>query len=77
MLYKVFDFASKEVAAVLVPRPDVVAISADMPPEEALATVVDSPYTRYPVTGTRSTRSSASSTCAISSRRCTTSESRR
>ena len=49
MLYKVFDFASKEVAAVMVPRPDVVAIAADMPPEEALATVVDSPYTRYPV----------------------------
>jgi putative hemolysin len=49
MLYKVFDFASKEVSAVMVPRPDVVAISVDMPPEEALATVVDSPYTRYPV----------------------------
>jgi putative hemolysin len=49
MLYKVFDFASKEVAAVMVPRPDVVAISADMPPEEALSTVVDSPFTRYPV----------------------------
>ena len=49
MLYKVFDFAAKEVSAVMVPRPDVVAISADMPPEEALATVVDSPYTRYPV----------------------------
>jgi putative hemolysin len=49
MLYKVFDFASKEVAEVMVPRPDVVAISVDMPPEEALATVVDSPFTRYPV----------------------------
>jgi len=49
MLYKVFDFASKEVSTVMVPRPDVVAISADMPPEEALATLVDSPYTRYPV----------------------------
>ena len=49
MLYKVFDFASKEVSTVMVPRPDVVAISADMPPEEALTTVVDSPYTRYPV----------------------------
>ncbi len=49
MLYKVFDFASKEVDAVMVPRPDVVAISVDMPPEEALATVVNSPYTRYPV----------------------------
>ncbi|MGH3135038.1 MAG: hemolysin family protein [Gaiellaceae bacterium] len=49
MLYKVFDFASKEVDAVMVPRPEVVALSVDMPPEEALATVVDSPYTRYPV----------------------------
>jgi putative hemolysin len=49
MLYKVFDFASKEVAAVMVPRPEVVGISADMPPEEALRAVVDSPYTRYPV----------------------------
>ena len=47
MLYKVFDFASKEVSAVMVPRPEVVAISVDMPPEEALATVVDSPFTRY------------------------------
>jgi putative hemolysin len=49
MLYKVFDFASKEVSAVMVPRPDVVAISVDMPPEDALTTVVDSPFTRYPV----------------------------
>jgi len=49
MLYKVFDFASKEVDAVMVPRPDVVAISVDMAPEDALATVVNSPYTRYPV----------------------------
>ncbi len=37
MLYKVFDFASKEVSAVMVPRPEVVGISVDMPPEEALA----------------------------------------
>ncbi len=49
MLYKVFDFASKEVDAVMVPRPEVVGISVDMPPEEALTTVVDSPFTRYPV----------------------------
>jgi putative hemolysin len=49
MLYKVFDFASKEVSEVMVPRPDVVAISAEMPPEEALRAVVDSPFTRYPV----------------------------
>ena len=49
MLYKVFDFASKEVSAVMVPRPEVVGISVDMPPEEALRAVVDSPFTRYPV----------------------------
>jgi magnesium and cobalt exporter, CNNM family len=49
MLYKVFDFASKEVSEVMVPRPDVVAISVEMPPEEALRAVVDSPFTRYPV----------------------------
>ncbi|HEU5491331.1 MAG TPA: hemolysin family protein [Gaiellaceae bacterium] len=49
MLYKVFDFASKEVSAVMVPRPEVVGISAEMPPDEALRAVVDSPYTRYPV----------------------------
>jgi putative hemolysin len=49
MLYKVFDFADKEVHEVMVPRPDVVAISIDMPPEDALATIIDSPYTRYPV----------------------------
>jgi len=49
MLYKVFDFADKEVHEVMVPRPDVVAISVEMPPEEALRAVVDSPFTRYPV----------------------------
>jgi len=49
MLYKVFDFADKEVSAVMVPRPAVVALSVDLPPEECLAAVIDSPYTRYPV----------------------------
>ena len=49
MLYKVFDFASKEVSAVMVPRPEVTCISVDTSPEDALATIVDSPYTRYPV----------------------------
>jgi putative hemolysin len=48
MLYKVFDFADKEAHEVMVPRPEVVAISVDLPPEEALAALVDSPYTRYP-----------------------------
>jgi len=49
MLYKVFDFADKEAADVMVPRPEVVALSIDLPPEEALKAVMDSPYTRYPV----------------------------
>jgi putative hemolysin len=49
MLYRVFDFADKEASDVMVPRPDVVALSVAMPPEEALRAVLDSPYTRYPV----------------------------
>jgi CBS domain containing-hemolysin-like protein len=49
MLYKVFEFADKEVADVMVPRPEVVALALDMPPEQALQAVLDSPYTRYPV----------------------------
>ena len=49
MLYKVFDFADKEVHEVMVPRPQVVALSADLPPEEALSALLGSPHTRYPV----------------------------
>jgi len=49
MLYKVFDFADKEVADVMVPRPEVAAIALSLAPEEALQAVLDSPYTRYPV----------------------------
>jgi putative hemolysin len=49
MLYKVFDFADKEVGDVMVPRPEVVALSVDLPPEQALQAVLESPYTRYPV----------------------------
>src|ERR671923_336948 len=49
MLYKVFDFADKEAADVMVPRPEVVALSIDLPPEECLQAVMESPYTRYPV----------------------------
>jgi putative hemolysin len=49
MLYKVFDFADKEVHEVMVPRPEVVAIKADLPSEEALAALLESPFTRYPV----------------------------
>ncbi|HEY7692343.1 MAG TPA: hemolysin family protein [Gaiellaceae bacterium] len=49
MLYKVFDFADKEAADVMVPRPEVAVVAADMPPEECLRKVLDSPYTRFPV----------------------------
>jgi putative hemolysin len=49
MLYKVFDFAEKEVADVMVPRPDVAGLSVDLDPEEAMAAMLESPYTRYPV----------------------------
>lgn len=49
MVARVFDFADKDASDVMVPRPEVVAISIDLPPEECLQTVLDSPYTRYPV----------------------------
>ena len=49
MVYKVFDFADKEAHEVMVPRPQVVALSADLPTQEALGALVGSPYTRYPV----------------------------
>ena len=49
MIDKVFVFGDKDVADVMVAKPDVAAVSIDLPPEEALAVVLDSPYTRYPV----------------------------
>ena len=49
MLYKVFDFADKEAADVMVARPEVVALSVELPPAEALEIVLDHPFTRYPV----------------------------
>jgi CBS domain containing-hemolysin-like protein len=49
MLYKVFDFAEKEVADVMVPRPDVTALSLELDLDEAMAAMLESPYTRYPV----------------------------
>jgi CBS domain containing-hemolysin-like protein len=45
----VFDFGDKDVADVMVAKPDVVAISVEVGPEDALATVLHSPYTRFPV----------------------------
>jgi CBS domain containing-hemolysin-like protein len=49
LIEKVFVFGDKDVADVMVAKPDVAAVSVDMPVEEALAVVLDSPYTRYPV----------------------------
>jgi putative hemolysin len=49
LIDKVFVFGDKDVADVMVAKPDVAAVSIDLPPEEALAVVLDSPYTRYPV----------------------------
>jgi CBS domain containing-hemolysin-like protein len=49
LIYKVFDFADKEASDVMVPRPEVVAVQIDLPTDEALRVVTESPYTRYPV----------------------------
>src|SRR5882724_676336 len=49
MIDKVFVFGDKDVADVMVPRPEVAAVSVEMPPEQVLKTVLGSPYTRYPV----------------------------
>jgi len=49
MIDKVFIFGDKDAASVMVARPDVAALSVEMPPEEAVAAVLESPYTRYPV----------------------------
>jgi putative hemolysin len=49
MLHKVFEFADKDAADVMVPRPDVVAVSVELPVVEVLRVVLNHPYTRYPV----------------------------
>ena len=49
MVYKIFDFADKEVADVMVPRPEVVALGVDLSLDEALESVLEHPFTRYPV----------------------------
>ncbi len=49
MLHNVFDFADKDVADVMVPRPDVVALPVDQPPAQLMETIIEQPYTRYPV----------------------------
>jgi CBS domain containing-hemolysin-like protein len=49
MLHKVFAFADKDAADVMVPRPDVVALSLELPVAELLRLMLQHPYTRYPV----------------------------
>ena len=49
MLHKVFEFADKDAADVMVPRPDVVALPVDLPVPEMLRLVLSHPFTRYPV----------------------------
>jgi CBS domain-containing protein len=49
MLYKVFDFADKEVRSVMVPRPEVDAIPVDCTPSECLARMTETQHTRYPI----------------------------
>jgi CBS domain containing-hemolysin-like protein len=49
MLHKVFEFADKDAADVMVPRPDVVAVPAELAVVEVLRVVLDHPFTRYPV----------------------------
>jgi putative hemolysin len=48
VLYAAFRFAEKEAHDVMVHKPEVVAISVDLPARECLAAVVNSPFTRYP-----------------------------
>ena len=67
MVDKVFDFADKDVADVMVPRPDVVALSIELPPRGGAAASCSTRPTRaIRSTARRSTRSSASSTSATS-----------
>ena len=49
MLYKVFDFADKEVRTVMVPRPDIDAIPIDSTPSRCLAEMTSTQHRRYPV----------------------------
>ena len=69
MLYKVFDFAEKEAADVMVPRPDVVALSVDVSRRRRSASCSTRRTRATRSTVSRSTTSSGSCTCATSSRR--------
>ena len=49
MIDKVFDFSDTSVEHVMVPRPDIVALSVALTPTAAMEQVLQHPYTRYPV----------------------------
>src|SRR3954468_13862699 len=49
MIDKVFDFSDTSVEDVMVPRPDIVALSVELTPQAAMEQVLQHPYTRYPV----------------------------
>jgi putative hemolysin len=49
LIHSVFEFTDKIVREVMVPRPKIHAIRADMPAEEVVRTVVQSGYSRFPV----------------------------
>jgi magnesium and cobalt exporter, CNNM family len=49
MLHKVFEFADKTAADVMVPRPDIVGLPIKTPVVDLVGVVLRHPYTRYPV----------------------------
>jgi putative hemolysin len=49
MIYSVFDFAAAEARKVMIPSAQVAALSAALTVDEALAEVLDAPYTCHPV----------------------------
>src|SRR6266850_6576697 len=49
MLHRVFGFADLTAGQIMVPRTELVAVAADMPPEALLAQIAQSGHTRLPV----------------------------
>ena len=49
MIQRVFEFDDRPVREVMVPRPDVISVSAAMPVAELRSVVLDAGHTRYPV----------------------------
>ena len=59
MLYKVFDFADKEAHDVMRPRPEVLSLSVELPPEECLRQCSTRRTRATPCTATSRSTSSA------------------